>query len=57
VVCALCAAAETPTDGALIDDLCIVAFRAQATRGPNVVARRLPVRPGRAEREPSAPGD
>ena len=47
---ALRTAAETFTDGALSDDLCIVAFRSQATRAP-AVARRLPIRPGRVERE------
>ncbi len=56
VVRALRAAVEAFTDGALSDDLCIVAFRSQATRAPTV-ARRLPIRPGRADREASAPGD
>jgi serine phosphatase RsbU (regulator of sigma subunit) len=56
VVRALRAAAEAFTDGALTDDLCIVAFRSEPARAPTV-ARRRPIRPGRAEREASAPGD
>jgi len=56
VVRALRGAAEALTDGALTDDLCIVAFRSQPTRAPTA-ARRRPVRAPRGERASSSPGD
>jgi PAS domain S-box-containing protein len=54
VVRALRGEVETFTDGALTDDLCVVAFRFEAVR---VSARRLPIRSGaRADRAASAAG-